>query len=161
MRRGPEAATQVESMESEEADGLLSFLRPGSVQAAQSRTWRNDGYQRDQEAQRQAQAVAHLLAGSKTMALHAWRVHHPIHRSSAISVEGRVDLVMFINKISRRRTACNLPAGTGGGEAGCSTGTGGAGAGRDSGGGDARAERSCMVSLKSYERSRSRISHLG
>ena len=144
MRRGSEPVVQVGLMESEEVDGLLSFQRPVWVRAAQSRMWRNDGHQCDQEAQGQAQAVAHLLAGSKTSSLHARRVHHRIHRPLRVSVEGPVDLIMLINKIFQQRTARNLPPGTDGGDVSCSTGTGGAGTGRDAGGGGAGAERSRM-----------------
>jgi hypothetical protein len=123
---------------------------------------RNDGHQYDQQVQGRVQAAAQLLAGSKTSSLHAGRVHHRIHRQSRVWVEGLVDLVMLVNKNGpddKVTTAYNLPPGTGGGEAGCSTGTGGAGTRRDSGGGGAGTERSGMVSRKDQNTSMSGTSH--
>lgn len=98
---------------------------------------RNDGHQYDQEARVQEQGVAPLLAGPKTSFLCEGRAHHRIHHRLRVSEEGLVDLNIHINKKCFRKaiTVYNLPAGTGGGEAGVSTGTGGAGTVRDSRGG--------------------------
>lgn len=83
--------------------------------------------------------------------MHALIVHHRIRRPWKVEVEEeQADLKLTVNvgilrrkvRYSKGKVGCNIPPGTGGGEAGSSTGAGGGGTGRDSGTGGAAAARS-------------------